>query len=280
MMNDDMVLVYHVMMNDGCSSTCYWVSMVAPVFVLGKYGCSSTCYWVSMVAPVFVLGKYGCSRTRYGVSMMLLPYSLRGKYDVAPVLVTGCIGHVRSCYANAAPFVHVVHANGYPNEGRDTPFGHGDVPFGLADIPIRRVRSRSRAETDPAVEALATLITEQLVTILPGIITRIRNSEEFARSFPLLAAEKKEPEGGETSRKRKRGCSKESRELVIYIDAIPLRQMAVAPESEGLNTTNHEKQRYSNNIQKHIGCDLMSTNDRNQMTDKSVQEQCENRMFS
>ncbi|KAD6118738.1 hypothetical protein E3N88_10009 [Mikania micrantha] len=36
-----------------------------------------------------LLGKYGCSRTRYGVSMMLLPYSLRGKYDVAPVLVTG-----------------------------------------------------------------------------------------------------------------------------------------------------------------------------------------------
>ncbi|KAD4982216.1 hypothetical protein E3N88_18887 [Mikania micrantha] len=42
-----------------------------------------------MGLAVFVLGKYGCSRTRYGVSMMLLPYSLRGKYDVAPVLVTG-----------------------------------------------------------------------------------------------------------------------------------------------------------------------------------------------
>ncbi|KAD2275739.1 hypothetical protein E3N88_41499 [Mikania micrantha] len=66
--NKSLLSVYHVMMNDGCSSTCYWVSMVA---------------------PVFVLGKYGCSRTRYGVSMMLLPYSLRGKYDVAPVLVTG-----------------------------------------------------------------------------------------------------------------------------------------------------------------------------------------------
>ncbi|KAD2392960.1 hypothetical protein E3N88_39937 [Mikania micrantha] len=50
---------------------------------------TNTCYWVSMVAPVVVLGKYGCSRTRYGVSMMLLPYSLRGKYEVAPVLVTG-----------------------------------------------------------------------------------------------------------------------------------------------------------------------------------------------
>ncbi|KAD7477743.1 hypothetical protein E3N88_00879 [Mikania micrantha] len=66
--NKSLLSVCHVMMNDGCSSTCYWVSMVA---------------------PVFVLGKYGCSRTRYGVSMRLLPYSLRGKYDVAPVLVTG-----------------------------------------------------------------------------------------------------------------------------------------------------------------------------------------------
>ncbi|KAD4981837.1 hypothetical protein E3N88_18508 [Mikania micrantha] len=63
------------------------------------------------------------------------------------------------------------------------------------------VHTRVESETDPAVEALATLITEQLVAVLPGIITRIRNSEEFARNFPLLAAEKKEPEGGETSRK-------------------------------------------------------------------------------
>ncbi|KAD4177969.1 hypothetical protein E3N88_26560 [Mikania micrantha] len=85
---------------------------------------------------------------------------------------------------------------------------------------------------DPAVDALATLIIEELMVVLPGIITRIRNSEEFARNFPLLAAEKKEPEGGETSRKRKRCCSKKSRELVIYTEAIPLRQMAVAPESE------------------------------------------------
>ncbi|KAD4584581.1 hypothetical protein E3N88_22182 [Mikania micrantha] len=69
--------------------------------------------------------------------------------------------------------------------------------------------------------------------MLPGIITRIRNSEEFVRIFPLLAAEKKEPEGGETSRKRKRCCSKKSRELVIYTEAIPLRQMAVVSESEG-----------------------------------------------
>ncbi|KAD4888580.1 hypothetical protein E3N88_20653 [Mikania micrantha] len=54
------------------------------------------------------------------------------------------------------------------------------------------------------------------------------------------------------------------------------------PESDDfiVNTTSHEKQRCSNNTQKHIGCDLMSTTDRNQMTDKSVQEQCENRMFS
>ncbi|KAD7116949.1 hypothetical protein E3N88_04217 [Mikania micrantha] len=87
-------------------------------------------------------------------------------------------------------------------------------------------------ETDPAVEVLATLITEQLVAILPGIITRIRNSEEFTRNFPLLAAEKKEPEEGETSRKRKRNRSKKSRNPEIHTEAIPLRQMAVAPESE------------------------------------------------
>ncbi|KAD2805436.1 hypothetical protein E3N88_38813 [Mikania micrantha] len=51
-------------------------------------------------------------------------------------------------------------------------------------------------ETDPATVALTTLITEQLVVVLPGINTRIRNSDEFARSFPQISARKKESEEG------------------------------------------------------------------------------------
>ncbi|KAD7117068.1 hypothetical protein E3N88_04336 [Mikania micrantha] len=90
-------------------------------------------------------------------------------------------------------------------------------------------------ETDPAVEALATLITEQLVAILPGIITQIRNSEEFAKIFPLLSTEQKKSETGESSKKRKRCHSEKIRDLVIYTEAIPLRQIAVTPEDDSPN---------------------------------------------
>ncbi|KAD7477037.1 hypothetical protein E3N88_00173 [Mikania micrantha] len=85
---------------------------------------------------------------------------------------------------------------------------------------------------DPAVDALATLITEELMAVLPGIITRIRNSEEFAKIFPLLSTEQKESEKGEASKKRKRCRPDKLRDLVFYTEAIPLCQVAVASESE------------------------------------------------
>ncbi|KAD4180409.1 hypothetical protein E3N88_29000 [Mikania micrantha] len=71
------------------------------------------------------------------------------------------------------------------------------------------------------------------MAVLPRIIARIRNSEEFAKVFPLLSTEQNKSETGESSKKRKRCHPEESRDLVIYTEAIPLRQMAVAPESEG-----------------------------------------------
>ncbi|KAD5803014.1 hypothetical protein E3N88_14374 [Mikania micrantha] len=78
--------------------------MVAPVFILGKYGCSRTRYGVSMMLlPYSLRGKYDVAPVhRYGVSMMLLPYSLRGKYDVAPVLVTGTCYWVSMGLQNAS----------------------------------------------------------------------------------------------------------------------------------------------------------------------------------
>ncbi|KAD4585735.1 hypothetical protein E3N88_23336 [Mikania micrantha] len=80
-------------------------------------------------------------------------------------------------------------------------------------------------ETDSAVEALATLITEQLVAVLPEIITWIRNSEEFARNFSLLSAEKKEPEEGETSKKPERRSTKRRKRTMNSTEAVPISQI-------------------------------------------------------
>ncbi|KAD7116646.1 hypothetical protein E3N88_03914 [Mikania micrantha] len=78
---------------------------------------------------------------------------------------------------------------------------------------------------DPAVDALATLITEELMAVLPRIITRIRNSEEFVRNFSQISTEKKEPEKGETSKKPKRRSAKRRKRTVNYTDAIPISQI-------------------------------------------------------
>ncbi|KAD7117179.1 hypothetical protein E3N88_04447 [Mikania micrantha] len=86
---------------------------------------------------------------------------------------------------------------------------------------------------DPAVDVLATLITEQLRTVLPEIITQVINGDENTRCYPKAVTGTKGVIQGETSKKRKRCRTKKSRDPVIYTEAIPLRQMAVAPESEG-----------------------------------------------
>ncbi|KAD4384883.1 hypothetical protein E3N88_25051 [Mikania micrantha] len=44
------------------------------------------------VAPIFVWGKYGCSRTCYG-----------GKYDVAPIFIWGKYGCSSTCYWACSP---------------------------------------------------------------------------------------------------------------------------------------------------------------------------------
>ncbi|KAD5317283.1 hypothetical protein E3N88_17229 [Mikania micrantha] len=87
-------------------------------------------------------------------------------------------------------------------------------------------------DTDPSAVALATLVTELMMTVLPGIITQVINGDENTRSFPRTITRTEELVQGETSKKRKRCRPRKSRDPVIYTEAIPLRQMAITSESE------------------------------------------------
>ncbi|KAD5802427.1 hypothetical protein E3N88_13787 [Mikania micrantha] len=72
---------------------------------------------------------------------------------------------------------------------------------------------------------LALHLPNQWVAILPGIITQIRNSEECTRNFPLLSANKKEPEEGETSKQPKHRSAKRRKRTVDYTEAVPISQI-------------------------------------------------------
>ncbi|KAD3336629.1 hypothetical protein E3N88_32148 [Mikania micrantha] len=85
------MLVYHVMMDDGCSRTCYGY------LLLGKYGCSRTCYGVSMTLLPYSYGVSMVAPVPVTGQVWLILYLLRGKYDVAPIFVWGKYGcsHIR-----------------------------------------------------------------------------------------------------------------------------------------------------------------------------------------
>ncbi|KAD6796147.1 hypothetical protein E3N88_07043 [Mikania micrantha] len=87
-------------------------------------------------------------------------------------------------------------------------------------------------EVEPPAAALATLITEQSVAVIPDLITRVMNSDEYARCYPKTVTGTDGLVEREPSKKRKRRRAKKSKGPVIYTEAIPLRQIASTPGPE------------------------------------------------
>ncbi|KAD4385789.1 hypothetical protein E3N88_25958 [Mikania micrantha] len=88
-------------------------------------------------------------------------------------------------------------------------------------------------QVEPVTAALATLITEQLVAIIPVIINRIRSSEEYARGFPPVTTKGIEHAKGDTSKKHKNHSTKKQKRSASYTEATPINQVMPDPTAMG-----------------------------------------------